>query len=403
MAFQNQHWGQGQFKTFTYQREMFQRVWKDIDTRLIALITGPRRTGKSVLLTQLVNALITQKQTPPTQILYFEFSPLQSVDLIWQIYRFFTTQVADPRRPVFLFFDEIQYIDGYEVVLKELYDNTQATKVFVTGSLSLSYKRRMQESLSGRFFAYRLYPLNFGEYLQLALPQSYPVYQQVQVETNRFARQHLLSQLNADFRQFLAWGRLPEMAAFDQAQGRAYLQTVLSQSLNQDAFSYFEIEKPPILNALFEYLCINNGGVISVNSLSSELGAAAQTVASYLGVLEMMGLVYVIYNATNPLIRLNSSRKAYVSSMFALLHTKLDLPRAIGLAVESYVLERLLEREEMVTFYRHREREIDFLLPKKHIGYEVKYQAQSDPPKVQLPDFAVQAISLDQDLPACLF
>lgn len=403
IAFQNHHWGQGRFETYPFRRAMFARVWRDIDTNLIALVTGPRRTGKSVLLKQLIHELIGQKQVPPTQILFFEFSPGQSSETIWQVYHHFTSSIADPRRPVYLFFDEIQYLNGYEIVIKELYDNTSATKIFLTGSLSLTYKQRMKESLSGRFFPYQLFPLCFEEYLQLALPENYPRFQQAQTETNPFVRQRLLGELNADFRHFLAWGRLPEMINLDQAQAKTYLQTVLSQSLHQDAFAYFSITKPPLMNALFDYLCLNSGGLLSVNSLSSELGVSSVTLTGYLDVLEQMGLVYMISNTTHPLRRTNASRKAYVSSMFALLRTKLEWPNALGLAVESYVLERLLERGETATFYRQRAREVDFLLPEKKIGYEVKFRPRPEPVQVEIPDFSLSVVSLDETLPACLF
>ena len=58
-------------------------------------------------------------------------------------------------------FDEIQYVNGYESMIKMIYDNKDSCKIFITGSLSLSYKKRMSESLTGRFFSYKLFPLNF--------------------------------------------------------------------------------------------------------------------------------------------------------------------------------------------------------------------------------------------------
>jgi predicted AAA+ superfamily ATPase len=193
------------------------------------------------------------------------------------------------------------------------------------------------------------------------------------------------------------------MVTFSQAQASAYLQTVLSQSLNQDAFAYFDIEKPPLIKALYEYLCLNQGGLLNLTSLAGELGASAKTVAAYMDVLELMGLTYLIYNSTHPLIKLNSSRKAYVSSMFALLNSKFDWPNALGLAAEAYVLERLLERGETVTFFRQRTQEIDFLLPKKKLAYEVKYRPDPGPIPATLPDYHIEIISLDQALPVCLF
>jgi len=404
IIFQNTHWKEGKFTTFTFKRHLFGKVWADIDTRLIALITGPRRTGKSVLLKQIVNELISAKKITPTQILFFEFSPTQATETIWEVYNFFAKEVCDPRQAVYIFFDEIQFIRNYEVTIKEIYDNaTNSPKIFLTGSLSLSYKRRMEESLSGRFFSYKFYPLNFAEYLELSKPESFTLFQNVRVETDRFKREHLLGQLNADFRKFLKHGRLPEMVSFTPDQSRNYLYTIISQSLNQDAFSYFTIEKPQIINALFEYIRLNSGGLISIYALAGELSVSSQTVASYLSVLETMGLTYLIYNSIHPLIRLNSAKKAYVSSMHFLCETKLDLTAATGFAVESYILERLLEKGESVTFFRHREKEVDFLLPKKKNAYEVKYTSQPRKTGFVPKGYQLEIISLDKNMPACLF
>jgi predicted AAA+ superfamily ATPase len=401
VAFQNQHWKKGLFDTYPFERNILGKIWNDIETKLIALITGPRRVGKSVVLIQLINKLIMDNKISPTQILFYEFSPEDKASSIWDVYEYFTKEVSDTRQPIFLFFDEVQYLKGYESVIKEIYDNA-TPKMFLTGSLSLSYKKIMEESLSGRFFHYKLFPLDFYEYLKLANPESFDNYQKIHGSVNKFEHDHLLSGLNSDFRKFLAYGRFPEVVLFSQEQTKAYIQNVLSQSLNQDAFSYFAIEKPQILNALFEYVRINCGGLINISGLSQQLGVSAQTVKAYFDVLEIMGLIYFVHNSTNPLIKLNSAKKAYVNSMYYLDASKLDLTVSFGFAAESYVLEKLLERNETVTFYRNRTKEIDFLLPKKKEAFEVKFRSEYSKPH-DLKGYSLQVISLNGNSPVCLF
>lgn len=401
--FQNSHWGKGKFDTFNFKRHIFSNVYADIETKLIALITGPRRVGKSVLLKQLANEIITGREINPNQIILFEFSPAHTQEKIWEVYRYFTKEISDPRLPQFLLFDEIQYLEAYESTIKEIYDNSQNTKIILTGSLSLSYKRRMEESLAGRFFSYKILPLNFSEYLELAKPETFAVFKKAQAETNKLRLQYDLAILNAEFRNFLSFGRLPEMVNFTKDQSENYLRTILNQSLNQDAFNYFEIEKPQTMNSLFDYLKINNGGLISINSLAQSLAASNQTISLYLNILEIMGLIYLLYNSTNPLIKLNSSKKSYVSSAYALLETKLNLVSSIGFAVESYILERLLEKGETVTFWKKRDKEIDFLLPKKKLAYEIKYRSKIKIRNVSLFGYKLEVISLDGQVPACLF
>src|SRR3990170_2228256 len=218
ILFQNQHWGKGEFTTFSFKRHLFSKIWQDIDTKLIALVTGPRRVGKSILIKQLINQIIIDRKVDPQQILLFEFSSGARSETIWEVFNYFSKEVADPRLSRFFFFDEIQYVERYESVIKEIYDNSLGSKIFLTGSLSLSYKRKMEESLAGRFFPYRLFPLNFAEYLELAKPESFTLYKMAQKEKNKLKRQYDLSILNSDFRNFLAYARLPEIVSFTKKQ-----------------------------------------------------------------------------------------------------------------------------------------------------------------------------------------
>jgi predicted AAA+ superfamily ATPase len=89
--------------------------------------------------------------------------------------------------------------------------------------------------------------------------------------------------------------------------------------------------------------------------------------------------------------------------MFALKNSKYDPQTTFGFAAESYILERLLEQHELVAFYRNRNKEIDFLLPKRKIAYEVKYRHVFEQPKVILPDFELKVLSLSGSAPVCLF
>lgn len=400
---QNPHWNTKKVNALEFKRDIYKKIWKDIDLRLMSLLTGPRRVGKSIILRQIMNDLIINSKVNPKQILFFEFSPTDKVESIFDIYLLYKKEFENTKERTYLIFDEIQYIDGYESIIKEIYDNNDNTKIILTGSLSLSYKKRMQDSLAGRFFNYKVPYLNFEEYLSLEKESNRQEFIEAYDEKGKDRKKYLINSLNIKFKNFLEFGRFPEIVNFDHINAKAYIQNVTSQSLNQDVYAYFKIAKPQVLNGLFEYTKANNGGEISVNKLGSLLGASNPTVSLYLDVLEIMGLVYFVYNSTNPLIKLNSTKKAYVNSSFSLLDSKLDIGTAYGFAVESYILERLLEKGKNVTFYRNRQKEIDFLIPKENIGYEVKFR--SDPPKIkyQLKGFELNTISLSDKYPACIF
>ena len=399
----NPQWRGELFPAPYLKRDFFDALYASLKSPLITFLSGTRRVGKSILLKQLINHLISQDKIQPSRILFFEFSPRQDKEFIWDVYRYFKQNILQNGQPTYLFFDEVQVIPGFEIAIKEIYDNLDQTKVkmFITGSPSISYKRKMAESLAGRFLPYRLFPLNFKEYLRL---KESPLLSKLENSgLDNLTRMGDLEQLNMEFKRFLSWGRLPQMLSMPDNEKRLYLESSIDQTITKDAFDYFSIQNPSALSALFFYVCQNNGQTMVKENLSQVSGISVVTVANYLDVLELMGLTYTVYNSTNPVIKLNSARKIYVSSMFGLKNSKYDPQTAFGFAAESYVLERLLEQNQLVTFYRNRNKEVDFLLPKNNIAYEIKYRPQFEQPKIVLPKFELKVLSYSGSLPVCLF
>jgi len=369
---QNPHWSTGSISSYPVTRDLYSALVKSLSIHPITYLTGSRRIGKSVLFQQLMHHLLVNTQLSPKQLLFFSFPPRSPQNMIWEIWHYFHEEICDPKQPIYLFFDEVQYVKTYEVEIKQLYDIFPNLKICLTGSLSLSYKRRMQESLTGRFLPFRLFPLSFLEYLNIAQHPTLDIVKKYKKEANSSIRLQLTNTINPTFRNFLLHGRFPEMITLPEPFHSSYLNTIIDQSLSQDAFAYFNINDPVLLRAIYSQLIIQNGGLVTLAKLSSN--SSIKTVARYLDILDLMGLTYLIYNTTSPVIKLNSSRKSYVNSAFYLNNPPFDLATSMGFAVESYVLERLLTEDNEVSFWHQRQNEIDFLISKTKVAYEVKYR-----------------------------
>jgi len=129
-----------------------------------------------------------------------------------------------------------------------------------------------------------------------------------------------------------------------------------------------------LILGLFSYLALNNGSEISLNTLASKMQSNNITVKKYLDALGLLGLIYVIKNTSDPLKSPNSKAKIYVNSIFenSWANTTHD---NLGYSVESYVLERLLNQNRKVTFFRERNNEIDFIDHTNREVLEVKYRS----------------------------
>lgn len=139
-----------------------------LDGNRIVTVTGIRRCGKSSLLGLTINRLL-QQGIPKERILYVGFdderflsmSP-ENFDELLQAYREMYPDTS--LRDVYMFFDEIQLIEGWELFVLRVYKN-YCKHIFVTGSTAKMLSEEMASALRGWPDEYREYPLSFKEFL----------------------------------------------------------------------------------------------------------------------------------------------------------------------------------------------------------------------------------------------
>lgn len=155
-----------------------------LDGNRIVTVTGIRRCGKSSLLGLTINRLL-QQGIPKEHILYVDFdderflsmSP-ENFDELLQAYRemYPDTSLKD----VYMFFDEIQLIEGWELFVLRVYKN-YCKHIYVTGSTAKMLSEEMASALRGWPDEYREYPLSFKEYWRSKAPR--------QIHSAKLARQ----------------------------------------------------------------------------------------------------------------------------------------------------------------------------------------------------------------------
>ena len=354
-------------------RLVFSDILKRLDTGLITFLIGPRRVGKSTLLKQSLNHIINEQKVKPTQTFFYEFEPGQTrQDLDLVINTYFENKL-DKNSIFYMFLDEIQFIPNYELSLKYLVDQFPQARILITGSLSLGYKRKMAESLAGRILPIQIYPLCFEEYLKIAKLPQLKIFQESKNQLNLLSQAAV--ELNPEFQKFLTKATYPQAIFWpDTVPLKDFLDTIVNQSLNQDSMQFFNLERPDLISGLYKYLASNNGSEISLSTLASKTQSNGITIKKYLDVLEMLGLIYVLKNTLDPLKNINSKAKIYVNSMFENSWANTN-HNNLGNSVESYVLERLMFSKSQISFFRDRNKEIDFINYTNKEVIEVKYKA----------------------------
>lgn len=362
------------------------------------LIAGPRRVGKTTVLYQLADRLLAQG-VDPTSILYLSLDhPILKLLTIEKILAEYHGQLRPAGEPAVLLLDEVQYSHEWDLHLKFLIDHRPELRIVATGSAAMRQRRDSIDSGVGRWITVPMPTLSFYEFLQMrgrALPNVPPELR----PQDLFAREKpYLASLAASFRgvlpefqRYLLVGGFPETALSDETDycQRILREDVVERVLKRDMVALFGVRKINELEKLFIYLCLNTGGVLSINTCASELGTTTGTVTGYLELLENAHLVYRLApSEIGGKKALRQQNKYYLADAAlrnaVLLRGRevLAEPEELGKVVETSVLRHLyayhyLDTPKIVYWREPRtEKEVDVIVqsPRYVIPVEVKYR-----------------------------
>ena len=336
-----------------------------INKDCIVTVTGIRRCGKSSLLSLTVNRLL-QSGVRPEQILYIGFDDerfvsMQTADFdeILQAYReMYPTQ---PLKDVYMFFDEIQLIEGWELFVLRVFKN-YCKHIYITGSTAKMLSGEMASALRGWPDEYREYPLSFDEYLDFK-----------DVKANRFTEDGA-AVLASELKQYCPEGGCPQVVlAAGATDHRKTLQSDDNTMLFRDMIEHYGISASPSVVRYFLKRVMNNiTKPTSVNNIYNELKSQGMRVSKdslyqWLDYACNIFLLRKVPKYTQSIVKQNLSPAKYYIADFAMRNAIL-LPQSDdeGKALENIVymtLERDLGEEDQV-FYFNETVECDFVVVK---------------------------------------
>ena len=354
-------WWQGQeveeIKNYK-ERFLLNEIEKYFDDSQMIAILGLRRTGKSVLLFQIIKRFLSK--VSPKRILYFSFDEILGKDpeILEKIVEIYENEILkEDLKSVYIFFDEINHLENWQVILKRFYDLKRKIKFFVSGSSSI-YLKKTKESLAGRIYEFNLSPLDFDEYLYL---------KGVGVKNLSLERLTLKKELN---KYFLS-GSFPEIIdESDFSKVKKYVNSVVDKIIFYDIPKVYEISQPEVLKMIFSFIAQRPGMILEYQSLANSLRVTYQTVSKYVEYLEKSFLVKLVYNFRgSPVARARKLKKAYMGSInltSGFLDSERELLEKTPLLAENLVCLHL----DAKWFWR-KYTEIDFY--HKDTSIEVKY------------------------------
>ncbi len=259
-----------------------------------AVLMGPRRVGKTVMVFQAIDKLLRDK-IDPKDILYISLeTPIYTGLTLEKIVNIFQNEFGHGRDDrVFIIFDEIQYLTDWEVHLKSLVDSYPSYKLVATGSAAAALKLKSKESGAGRFTDFLLPPLTFAEYISFIERKE----DLIEEKENGFFNARKIEELNEEFINYLNYGGYPEavFSAIIQKESSRYIKSdIIDKVLLRDLPSLYGINDVQELNKLFNAIAYNTGNEISLESLSQSSGVSKNTIKKYLEYLEAAFLIKIV-------------------------------------------------------------------------------------------------------------
>lgn len=317
-----------------------------IDKDIIKILTGVRRSGKSVLLQQVVNHLKNNGIKEENII----FIDLESPDFLsYSTINDLNEYIKSKSNKIdkyYLFFDEIQRIEGWQRLVNA-YFSLDNFDVYVTGSNSKLLSGEFATYLTGRYINIKIFPFSFVEYLE-------------------YNKDSNLSEKEL-FMEYLTFGGFP--ASFELNNKIQYLNDLFDSIVFNDIIKRFDIKNVYLLIRLTHFLVSNIGQLVSANSIvkylkKDRINVSVNTVYNYISYLEEACLIYKVKR--EDLIGkkiLNHLEKYYVVDLgFRESILKKDLD--IGQSLENIVYFELLRRGYEVNIGKYNTKEIDFICRK---------------------------------------
>lgn len=249
------------------------------DSDFIKVITGVRRSGKSVLL-MLFKEYLLEEGVSEDHIIYMNFESFdyQTIKTEEKFRKKLTGMLSKDNKKIYLLFDEIQVVEGWQRVINGIrvsYDSD----IIITGSNANMLSGELATLLSGRYIEIPIYPLSFQEFLSV---------KGIDVNSRK---------IDSAYDEYEKYGGFPSVVISEEAIKDTILSGIFDTIVLNDVALRAGIKDPTALKSIISFLSDNVGQLVNsskiVNTLKSEgVETTAHTVNRYLNLLENGYLFY---------------------------------------------------------------------------------------------------------------
>lgn len=360
----------------------------EIPIKRAITIMGPRRAGKTFYLYSLIKKLLGQG-IDKSQTLYINFenpklAGISLEDLPILMESFYEAAPQNLQKKVWLFFDEIQNIKGWESFIRNLLDKDNL-QIFISGSSSKFLSKEISTSMRGRTLSYLMLPFSFREFLNA---------KKIEFRKEFFASEEKVK-INSAFEEYLNYGGYPETIFYPKEREKI-IQEIIETTIYMDLIERYGIRNIKAVKLMFNYLI--KAKEFSVNKFhhfleSTGINTSKNTLHNYLEIFNDAFIFFPLKKFSYSLKKIEqSSAKIYAIDNGFITEI---IGNDTGKKLENLVFTALLRRGYRINadlFYYEETREVDFVVKNKDNEITELIQVCHDLTNIATKDREIKAL-----------
>ena len=331
------------------ERELLSSISSLIKLRHISVITGHRRAGKSVFLSQIIHKFYGIDNVYYLNLDDERLTSLKVEDMNSVIETFMT--LFGKRRVIFL--DEVQNLEGWERFVSRLYN--EGYKIYLTGSNAKLLSSELATLLTGRYIEMKIYPFSFREFLR---------FKGIKVDEENLYKTDSRVKIKKLFNQYLKSGGFPEVVYYGEM---SILRTLFSDVITKDVVSRYRIRESKTIKEIAHFLLSNAAREFSYNRIKNIYGlGSVHTVKNYAEYLTSTYMFFELPRFSHSLKETHTKiKKVYIIDNGFIEAVGFSSTMDIGRLYENLVFDELKRRGKEVYYYKDKTgKEVDFVIKK---------------------------------------
>jgi len=331
------------------------RIRPFIGNELIKVLTGIRRSGKSVML-DLIQDELTEQGVLQSQFIKFNFEDMKNAKFCTAkaLHEEVTKQISGIKKKAYIFLDEVQEVADWEKCINSFRVEFDCD-IYITGSNAKLLSGELATYLAGRYVEFAIYPFSFAEFLEL--------YTSIFPETTK----------QESFTKYLQLGGMPYLGnlRYEDTSSQLYLQDLLNSVVLKDIVKRNGIRDIDLLERIIAYIFGGIGTIFSAASISKYFKseqriAAPETIMNYISYCVDAFLFYQVRRQDIRGKKLLTVNEKYYAADHGIREAVFGgNMKDINLILENVVYMELLRRGYKVTVGKTKTQEIDFICEKK--------------------------------------